>query len=194
MKRLLLVICLFTAFAVSAQTSDSTAVKSPIPKSWAPAPVEKPHKARFAWGAEFGSSIDLSAQDMTSIDMSASFGVNYRWIMLAGMGAGMNFMINNSCRSYPVFAVFRTDFSSFMKIVFVEARGGMSVNTLEYNTSQTKPYAGLYVGFNLARGKKFRSYLTAGYTYVGLSDVHHGDDIVKYTPLNLASLRLGITF
>lgn len=161
---------------------------------WRPSPVQKPAETKFAWGAEFGSSVDLSGNDMSSIDISASFGVSHKWIMLAGLGAGANVMISNSCRTYPIYAVFRTDFSSFMKILFVEARGGIALNYLYDNVTQTGGYAGLYVGFNLARGKKYRSYITAGYTFVDRKDVHSGEMVTKYDFLSLASVRLGVTF
>jgi len=162
--------------------------------NWNPSPVEKADGTRFAWGAEVGSSVDLSAHDMTSIDFSASFGVSHRWIMLAGIGAGAHMMISNSCRTYPIFAVFRTDFSSFTKVLFVEVRGGMALNYLYDNANQTDPYGGVYLGFNLARGKKFKSYITAGYTHIGRKDVHSGEQVSKYDALSLASVRLGVTF
>ncbi len=161
---------------------------------WSTSPVEKADGTRFAWGAEVGSSVDLSAHDMTSIDFSASFGVSHRWIMLAGIGAAAHMMISNSCRTYPVFAVFRTDFSSFTKVLFVEVRGGMALNYLHDNVTQTDPYGGVYLGFNLARSKKFKSYITAGYTYIGRKDVHSGEQVSKYDTLSLASVRLGVTF
>lgn len=193
MKRLFLLLSVLLALNVFA-AAPADSIVSARTASWAPAPVEKSVGTRFAWGAEFGSSVDLSANDMSSIDISASFGVSHRWIMLAGVGAGANMMINNSCRTYPIFAVFRTDFSSFMKILFVELRGGMALNYLPDEESQTGPYGGFYLGFNLARSKKFRSYITAGYTFVGRRDIHNGDIVTKYDPLSLASVRLGVTF
>lgn len=193
MRQLFLFLSVLLALNLFAETPHDS-IASVKPGNWVPAPVEKSAGTRFAWGAEFGSSVDLSANDMSSIDISASFGVSHRWIMLAGLGAGANMMISNSCRTYPIFAVFRTDFSSFMKILFVEVRGGMALNYLPANVSQTGGYGGLYLGFNLARGKKFRSYITAGYTFVERRDVHQGDVVTKYDHLSLASVKLGVTF
>lgn len=193
MKRVLFILLFVSLYLVSSAAPQDS-ISSNTQAGWVPAPVEKSPDTRFAWGAEFGSSVDLSANDMSSIDISASFGVSHKWIMLAGLGAGANMMISNSCRTYPVFAVFRTDFSSFMKVVFVEVRGGAALNYLRDEVSQTGAYAGFYLGFNLARSKKFRSYITAGYTFVGRKDVIDGESVTKYDPLSLASVRLGVTF
>lgn len=190
-RLLTVVLCLSATSLLSVAQEDKSSNSFP---GWTPPPVEKPDVTKFAWSAEFGSSVDLSGNDMSSIDIGASVGVSHKWIMLAGIGAGANIMISNSCRTYPLYAVFRTDFSSFLKIMFVEARGGIALNYLHNNQNQTGGYAGLYLGFNLARGKKFKSYITAGYTYVGRKDILAGEVLTEYKPLSLASVRLGVTF
>ena len=191
-SRLLAVVALLSATALLSAAQQDKGSNSF--SGWNTRPIEKPDVTKFAWSAEFGSSVDLSGSDMSSIDIGASVGVSHKWIMLAGMGVGANIMISNSCRTYPLYAVFRTDFSSFLKIMFVEACGGIALNYLHNNQNQTDAYAGLYLGFNLARGKKFRSYITAGYTYIGRKDVVSNEVITEYKPLSLASVRLGVTF
>lgn len=191
-SRLLAVVAFLSATALLSAAQQDKGSNSF--SGWNTRPIEKPDITKFAWSAEFGSSVDLSGSDMSSIDIGASVGVSHKWIMLAGMGVGANIMISNSCRTYPLYAVFRTDFSSFLKIMFVEARGGIALNYLHNNQNQTDAYAGLYLGFNLARGKKFRSYITAGYTYIGRKDVVSNEVLTEYKPLSLASVRLGVTF
>lgn len=153
-----------------------------------------PARVTFAWGAEVGSSIDMSENDMSSVDFNATFGLRYKWINFAGVGAGADIMVSNSCRTYPVFAVFRTDFSSQVNFVFLDVRGGAALNYLPGNVNQTDAYASVSIGFVLSTGKSYRSYITAGYTYIGRKDVEQGERITEYSPLQMASIRLGITF
>lgn len=158
-------------------------------------PVEAPdNRAHFAWGAEFGSSIDLSANDMSSVDFNAGFGVRWRWLTFAGAGAGANIMVSNSCRTYPIFAILRTSFSSRPQVVFMDLRGGVALNYLPHNVTQTGGYGSVGVGFNLARSRKFQSYLVAGYTFVTRKDVNDEMGFQPYDMLNYAGIRLGVTF
>lgn len=151
-------------------------------------------RTEFTWLAEAGSSIDLSANDMSSIDITAAFGLRRGVLDFAGIGAGANIMISNSCRSYPIYAVVRTSFAPSNDVVFLDVRGGMTLNYLYDNVTQTGAYASAAVGFNLARGRKFRSYILAGYTFAGRSDVRVGEAMVPYSSLNIAMVRLGISF
>lgn len=175
---------------------DSSRIQMPQTafKKYVASPKFDPRRVKFSWGAEFASSIDLSGHDMSSIDFSAYFGLRYRWLNLAGVGAGVNIMVSNSCRTYPIFAVFRTDFSPIVKIMFLELRGGMALNYLPDNVSQQAPYASASVGFNLARSSKFRSYILAGYTYISRKDVVTEDRTHDYSSLSMASIRLGVAF
>lgn len=151
-------------------------------------------KARFAWGAEFGGSIDLSAHDMSSIDFNAGFGLSWRWLSMAGVGAGADIMVSNSCRTYPLFAVIRTSFSERPQLMFLDLRGGVALNYLPHNVTQTGGYASAGVGFNLAGSHKFQSYIVAGYTFINRRDVTGETGTQPYEPLHYAGIRLGIKF
>ena len=162
--------------------------------AWSRKQQDDPRRVIFSWGAEAGSSIDMSEHDMSSVDFNATFGLRYRWINFAGVGAGAHIMVSNSCRTYPVFAVFRTDFSGRIKFLFLDLRGGAALNLLPNNVNQTDAYGAVAVGFMLSTGKTFRGYITAGYTYVGRRNVTYGERIVEYGALSMASIRLGISF
>lgn len=153
-----------------------------------------PEKVKFAWGAEFGSSIDLSAHDMSSIDFDASFGLHYSWLTFAGVGAGANIMVSNSCRTYPIFAEIRTSFSRRPQVVFMDLRGGFALNYLAHDVTQTGGYGSVGIGFNLAGSRKFQSYLIGGYTFVTRHDVMDSTGYQPYGMLSYAGIRLGITF
>ena len=162
--------------------------------SWAPRPKVGPKGLRFAWGEEFGSTIDLSGHEMSSVDFNASAGISYDWINFAGIGVGANIMVANSSRTYPIYADIRTDFSQFVKLIFLDVRAGVALNYLEDDISQAGAYVSPSVGFNLASGTTFRSYITVGYTYISRKDVVRNDMTYHFTPLSMATVRLGIAF
>lgn len=157
-------------------------------------PVEVIDKTLFTWGAECGSTIDMSAHDMSSVDFNASFGLRRNWLSFVGVGAGANVMVSGSYRSYPLFAVLRTDFSRFTRLLFMDVRAGVSVNYLDNNQSQTGAYASVALGVNLAKGRTFRSYILAGYAYYGRKDIVLEEVVMPYEPLHTAFIRLGVAF
>lgn len=170
--------------------------KTPINhhRNWKPDAVDAVRNARFAWGAELASSIDLSAHDMTSVDMNLSCGVTYRWLIFAGVGVGGQMALNNSCRTYPLFLNFRTDFSRKVLPIFLDVRGGLALNYLPDNLSQRSPYASISLGFNLATGRTFRSYILCGYSYNGRGDINTEIGLRRFPALSMASVRLGVQF
>ena len=157
-------------------------------------PVDVVNKTFFTWGAECGTGIDMSANDMSSVDFNASFGLRRNWLSFAGVGAGANVMVSGSYRSYPVFAVLRTDFSRLTRLLFMDVRGGVSINYLDNNQSQTGAYASAALGVNLATGRTFRSYILAGYAYYARKDIVIEEVVLPYEPLHTAFIRLGVAF
>ena len=156
---------------------------------------ENPDGTRFVWGAEAGAGIDMSNNDMSSIDINASFGMARGWINMLGVGAGANMMVSNSCRSYPVFAVLRTDFSQRLRLCFIDVRGGVSLNYLARSQQQTGLYGSFNIGVNLATGSKFRSYVLVGYTFINRKGIWENDmTYTPYSPLHMAGVRLGVSF
>ena len=153
----------------------------------------------FAWGAQVGGSIDLSGQNMSSIDFSGGVGVRYKWIKLLGVGVGANIMASNDARSYPIYATLRTDFLSHRRgLVFLDTRFGIAVNQFPGGVSRVGAYTFTGVGINLATGRHFASYLSLGYTFCERGDVHYATPegpATHYLPhLHLATAAIGIVF
>jgi len=155
--------------------------------------AEKP-VTKFAWGADAGASIDLSGDDMSSIDFNAVFGMSRGWVNFLGLGVEADIMTSNSCRSYPVYVDFRTNFRNKPSLLFWDIKLGASLNYLEYNHHQTGIYASTGLGINLACSSKFSTHLIIGYTYrerktvVGDEMTHH------FKSLNYASVKIGVLF
>lgn len=157
--------------------------------------AEEPVKTSFAWGADAGGSIDMSGNDMSSIDLSASFGFKRSWINFLGLGAEIDIMLNNSARSFPVYLAFKTNFHSRPTLLFLDLRAGLSANYLPNDYQQTGAYAFVGLGFNLARGKSFSSHLVLGYSYKEYSDITtREEEIFQMKDVHCATIKLGITF
>lgn len=148
----------------------------------------------FAWGAEIGGGIDMTSNDLSSINLDAYFGYRNSWCELLGVGAEVNMMVNNSVRSFPVYAVFRTGFSRRPTILFMDLRAGVAFNNITDSQQQTSAYISPGLGVNLAGGRTFQSYLTVSYVYNGMKPFMLGDRNIDVDPLSMACVRLGIRF
>ena len=152
-------------------------------------------KGSFAWGAEAGGSIDMSANDMSTIYFTAYFGYKRNWIKFIGVGAEIDIMLNNSCRSFPVYLSFKSNFRNKPSLLFMDLRGGISVNYLPSDYSQSGAYAYGGLGINLASGKNFASHISIGYTFKQYRDFDTSEGKnIKMNDVHLATVRLGITF
>ena len=171
----------------------------------------------FTWGADLGSSVDLTANDMTSIDIHGYFGYKSHWLKFAGVGAGINTMMSNASRCYPVYALLRTSFSSRPQLCFLDLRLGISINNILNHSSQTDFYGSVGLGVTLAKGKKFASHIIISYTFMpvrpytiftevpatdSLGEVFEGDQVATTTvatrhsfpDLHFAAVRIGCSF
>lgn len=152
-------------------------------------------KASFAWGADAGASIDLTGSDMSDINFSAQFGFRRGWINFLGLGLGADLTTANSCRSYDVFADFRTNFVKRPTLLFWPVRMGASLNYLERNHEQTGFYGSTGIGINLARGKNYCSYMIIGYTFRERRHIRSEEGMSHdLKNLHYATVKIGISF
>ena len=150
-------------------------------------------RVHFCWGAEVGGSVDMSGNDMSSFDFNASFGMKYRWIKMLGIGAGADIMVSNSCRTYPVYVDFKTDFSTMPGLLFMNLKAGVGMNYMEQNAHAAGAYVFAGMGVNLARSSRFTSYMLLGYTFNQRPDATDPEPFTR-PDLHLATIKLGITF
>lgn len=150
--------------------------------------------SHFSWGADLGSSIDMTGQDMTSFDISAHFGYKGRFVRFAGIGAGIKMMVSNSSRSYPIYAMFRSGFSSKPTFCFLDIKGGIAISNLHNTINQTGLYGAIGIGFTLAKGRNFSSHIIAGYELIPLNDIEKAGEITRFNNLHMASVRIGASF
>jgi len=159
----------------------------------APGKDARPVKGAFSWGADAGASIDMTGNDLSTIDFSAAFGYKRGWINFLGVGAGVDFPVSSSPRAYTFFASFHTNFTNRPTLLFLSARCGLSVNYLPCDNRYTGSYAGIGLGINLARSDKFVSYIIFGCTF-RQRDVTVAETGERFSDLHYASVKLGISF
>ncbi|CCX48914.1 MAG: hypothetical protein J6B36_00195 [Muribaculaceae bacterium] len=154
-----------------------------------PAPLPR----GFGWGAAVGGCIDMTGHDMSSINLDANFGYRNSWINLLGVGASIDMMVNNSVRSFPVYAILRTGFSKRPTLCFGDFRVGCVFNNLNDKNHQTRMYVSPGIGVNLATGRTFRSYLMLSYIYNGMNGFYKEGDKSIHS-LHMACVRFGVAF
>lgn len=148
----------------------------------------------FGWGADLGGAIDMSGNDMSTINLDAYFGYKTPGLDIAGIGAGINMMVSNSNRSFPVYAIVRTSFRKRPSLCFLDLRGGMVFNNIGSSTTRSQLYLSPGIGVNLAGGATFRSYVIVSYVYNGMRPYEDADRYYDINGLHMACVRLGIKF
>lgn len=148
----------------------------------------------FTWGVDIGSGVDLTSHDMTGFCMSACVGYKGHWMRFAGVGLEVMSMMNNSSRLCPIYAMARTSFSPARRQCFLEARAGVSVNSIMPYRTQTDFYGALGVGFTLAHSRKFSSHVVLRGTVIPMKGVdYEGGRALNYV-LAYACIGLGCAF
>lgn len=151
-------------------------------------------KIQFAWGAELTGNVEMSDHDLSAIGLNAEVGFRWKGIRFFGVGAEGLIMVTNSNRSFPIFVNLRTDFSQRRRLVFLDLRGGVSLNYFNDSHYESGAYASAGVGITLAAGKTFSSHLILAYTYIGQEECYLGDYLRKCPGISFATLRLGVAF
>lgn len=185
-----LVVALLCAISVHAEVpadSVSGAVTTPVS-----APKGRP--ATFAWGADLCGGIDCSGHNMSTLGISAQFGMQWQWIRFLGVGAEADIMTGNSSRTIPLAMIFRTDFRRTRQLLFMEMRGGMALNYLDNDPMEAVPYGSLGLGITLASGRTFASHLVLAYTYNGRKECYSGDRRRDCPGMSFATFRIGLAF
>jgi hypothetical protein len=148
--------------------------------------------SHFTWGASIGSAIDMSGNDMSAIDISACFGYKGTGIQMAGVGASIDMVVNNSSRIFPVYAILRTNFQKKPSLCFMELKAGCAFNHLYDYDSQQGFYGSIGAGVNLATGHDFKSFITLSYTYNSAGSATYNTPAIS--DLHMAAISIGLSF
>lgn len=150
--------------------------------------------SHFTWGADLGSSIDMTGQDMTSINIDANFGYRGKYVQLAGLGAGIRMMTSNSSRCFPIYAIARSNFADKPSLCFAQLKAGISLNNLYTDIYQRGFYGAVNFGIRLATGKTFSSHLLLSYEFMQVNRASDPEAIRPISDIHYASISIGVNF
>lgn len=175
-------LCLSAIFHIGAKNNDTS--------SYTPSEFMK----HFTWGVDAGSSIDISGNDLSTIDMEAFVGYKSNIIQALGAGVGLHSALGNSFSLIPAYALLRTNLSPNNSLCFIETRIGYSFNSFNTDNSQNGIYCSAGFGFNLYTSEKVKSHIVLSYTFSGLKSIPT-ENYTKYEHnLSAMSIRIGVSF
>lgn len=148
----------------------------------------------FTWGVDAGSSIDISNNDLSTIDTEAFFGYKNNIVQALGVGVGLHSALGNSFTLIPAYAIVRTNLSTNHPLCFVETRLGYSFNSFNDGESQNGIYCSAGLGFNLYTSEKVKSHIVLSYSFSGLNAII-AENYTRYEhSLSAMSVKIGISF
>lgn len=149
--------------------------------------------SHFTWGVEAGSSIDMTGNDMSTLDANAFFGFKNSFIHTLGAGVGINHGFGTGDNFIPIYFMLNTSFRKKPSLCFLNFKAGYSFSTLDAEHLGSTN-ASLGVGFNLARARNYRSYITLSYAFrhFNKSDVERIR--INDQNVSMAIISFGISF
>lgn len=176
------------------QAADSLAPAAPVRESLFPDKAASLTLSHFTWGAEMGSSIDLSSRNLSTFDLDILLGYKNSYINVAGIGAGVHRTIATGTNFIPVYGVLRTSFSQKPSLFFMNLQFGYSFNTIE-NSDLFGDFSGaLGAGINLSRSKMTRSYLLLSVGFRYFNEAHRSQTSLDTSCVVIGRLSVGVNF
>lgn len=150
--------------------------------------------SHFTWGAEVGSSLDLTSNDLSTFDVDVVLGYKNPYIKLAGIGAGIHRSIHSGNNFIPVYAVLRTSFRRKPSLFFLNLQAGYSFNSISDAGTVGDFTGALGVGINLQQTSVAKSYviLSGAYQYFSTGNLQKIDLDQHY--IFYARLMIGVNF
>lgn len=181
---------LFTAgFSCRASNSDGSLIKTPLDSTSTKQP------SHFVWGADLGSSIDLTGHDLSTFDLDLLAGYRNKYIKMVGMGIGFHRTVQGGSNFIPIYALIRTSFTSRPSLLFFHGRIGYSFNTIEHSPMFGDFSSTIGLGINLSQSRKVNTYfvISGGARYY---NKRHQSEIEKIDTryIWIAQLQFGVNF
>ncbi|MBD5269536.1 MAG: hypothetical protein K2M67_09255 [Muribaculaceae bacterium] len=150
--------------------------------------------SHFTWGAEVGSSIDLSGHDMSTFDADVLVGYKNPVIRLAGIGAGIHRAFGNGNNFVPLYAVFRSSFRSKPSLCFFHLKAGYSFNTIGDSPTFGDWVGSIGCGVNLAMSKSFQSHILLAFGFRHFNKRHQSEVKIDVKDVYMAQISFGVNF
>lgn len=150
--------------------------------------------SHFVWGVEIGSSIDVSGYDTSTIDADLLAGYKGGIIRTLGIGTGIHRAFGTDNTFVPVYALFRSSFSTRPRLCFLHLQVGYSFNTLGSAPTFGDSTATVGIGFNLGHSRRYMSHIILGYGFRHFDVKHRELTNIPTDNVQLAQLVFGLTF
>lgn len=171
--------------------SDETVIE---PESLFPGRTQSLQFSHFTWGAEIGSSIDMTGHDLSTFDADAQFGYKNSYIKMLGVGAGIHRAVRLGYNFMPVYGVLRTSFTAKPSLLFMNIQLGYSFNSFPGAKTVGDFTGSLGLGINLKQSGLFKSYLILSMEYQYYSDANRDLTGMDTHYIFFAKLGFGVNF
>lgn len=154
--------------AATLATADSIADRKPqFEESLIPDGGKNLFFSHFTWGAELGSTIDLTGHDLSSFDLDVLFGYKNNILKLAGVGVGVHRSFHSGATQIPVYGTIRTSFRPKPSLLFMDIAAGYQFDTRKDTKTFGDFMCSLGLGVNFSQSQRAKSYMiiSAGYRY-----------------------------
>lgn len=185
-----------TAFSQTTELKrDSIGIQNAERESLFPQKSRSLALSHFTWGAEVGSSIDITGYDLSTLDVDILLGYKNSFIRMAGFGAGIHRSVQRGDNFIPVYATIQTSFRNKPSLCFFSAKIGYSFNSIEDSPTFGDLMSLLGIGFNLSSSRVAKSYILAslGYRYFNQRHIDMLPSINRHY-IFLTQISIGISF
>lgn len=150
--------------------------------------------SHFTWGADLGSSIDLTGHDMSTFDIDVVFGYKNPLIRIVGVGVGMHKSFGANNMFVPIYAIFRTSFRTKPSLLFFNLKAGYSFSTIQDSPTFGDVSASIGLGINLAMSRRFQSHIIIGCSFRHFTERHQALVNLDTENVALANISFGVNF
>lgn len=151
-------------------------------------------KSHFTWGAEFGSSIDMTARNLSTFDVDVNIGYKNAVFKVIGIGAGFHRGISSGINFIPVYLVMRTSFRKKPSLLFLNAQAGYSFNRVPGYDLHGDLISALGMGINLTQSRHAKSYIILSAVGRYFNSRHEEQTGIDAKSIIMARLQIGINF
>lgn len=150
--------------------------------------------SHFTWGAEFGSSIDVTGHNHSTFNLNLNLGYKNALFKVFGIGVGINRSIASGDNYIPIYALVRTSFTRKPSLLFMNLQLGYSFNTIEDSPTFGDMSSALGLGINLSKSRKANSYLILSLGTRYFNQNHKSLIQLDTKFIYTANLHIGVNF
>lgn len=148
--------------------------------------------SHFTWGADLGSSVDITGHNLTTFDLNINFGYASPAIQILGVSMGLHRAFGSGNTFVPVCGIIRTSFRSRPSRFFLNLKAGYSFNTIQDDGFKGGFQLSTGLGIILQRSRRIQSHIILGYGFYHINQAQHISINVDH--VGYAQLAIGVSF